>query len=389
MPRKNTVATLIVSASLISGCSMMDISMPSMDSLWPSFLDKEPPPSPVQVVDIKPSKSEPQKRTVGSPIAPPTLNSTNFIPPSITPGETTGTFVGKKVQMLRAELRRMQTEIAGQNNSLQTIRRETQSNAKKYHASIAAINSKLQVGTTPGNPFMVQEWNKSQQLLSKIDGDIGKMNGLANSVAGSSTMSAYLLETTRAAYGVTGAVDEDHRQLAILEDEVNRTVVLIDRLLNELSEDIARQSSYVSNERMNLTTLSLGVKNGELLGNSLSNRAYNAVGGMVQNPSAPLIDRKPLVIIRFDRPNVQYKQALYTAINRALQRRSDVGFDIVAVTAGQGSNARITVESNKAKRNAEAVLRSLSEMGLPLDRVRLSSTTSPAARSNEVHVFVR
>ena len=87
-------------------------------------------------------------------------------------------------------------------------------------------------------------------------------------------MSSYLLETTRAAYGITGAIDDDHRQLAILEDEVNRTVVLIDRLLNELSEDIARQSAYVSNERSNLTTLSLAIKNGELLGSSLANRAY-------------------------------------------------------------------------------------------------------------------
>lgn len=94
-------------------------------------------------------------------------------------------------------------------------------------------------------------------------------------------------------------------------------------------------------------------------------------------------------MIRFDRPNIQYKQALYTAVNQALKRRPDAGFDIVAVTAAQGSSARITVESNKAKRNAEAVLRSLSEMGLPLDRVRLSSKTSRSARSNEVHVFVR
>jgi len=47
------------------------------------------------------------------------------------------------------------------------------------------------------------------------------------------------------------------------------------------------------------------------------------------------------------------------------------------------------VERNKAKRNADAVLRSLSEMGLSLDRVRLSSKTSRSARSNEVHLFVR
>jgi len=389
MPRNNVYATLLLPAALLMGCSM-DMQMPSMDSLWPSFLDKEPKISGPKTVEIRPSKVEKANQPLVSVGSPPTLNSTNFIPPNITPGQQTGTFVGQKVRMLRSELKRMQSEITSQNNSLQQIRRQTKSNAQLYHKSIGSINSRLQVGSTPGNPFLVRQWNIGQQQLSKIDGDIGKMNSLANAVSGSSTMSSYLLETTRAAYGITGAVEEDHRQLAILEDEVNRTVVLIDRLLNELSEDIARQSAYVSNERSNLTTLSLAIKNGELLGSSLANRAYAPRNNSsMNNRLDPVSNRSPLVVIRFDRPNIQYKQALYTAVNQALKRRPDAGFDIVAVTAAQGSSARITVESNKAKRNAEAVLRSLSEMGLPLDRVRLSSKTSRSARSNEVHVFVR
>ena len=389
MPRNNVYATLLLPAALLMGCSM-DMQMPSMDSLWPSFLDKEPKISGPKAVKIRPSKGEKANQPLVSVGSPPTLNSTNFIPPNITPGQQTGTFVGQKVRMLRSELKRMQSEITSQNNSLQQIRRQTKSNAQLYHKSIGSINSRLQVGSTPGNPFLVRQWNIGQQQLSKIDGDIGKMNSLANAVSGSSTMSSYLLETTRAAYGITGAVEEDHRQLAILEDEVNRTVVLIDRLLNELSEDIARQSAYVSNERSNLTTLSLAIKNGELLGSSLANRAYAPRNNSsMNNRLDPVSNRSPLVVIRFDRPNIQYKQALYTAVNQALKRRPDAGFDIVAVTAAQGSSARITVESNKAKRNAEAVLRSLSEMGLPLDRVRLSSKTSRSARSNEVHVFVR
>lgn len=389
MPRNNVYATLLLPTALLMGCSM-DMQMPSMDSLWPSFLDKEPKISGPKAVKIRPSKGEKANQPLVSVGSPPTLNSTNFIPPNITPGQQTGTFVGQKVRMLRSELKRMQSEITRQNNSLQQIRLQTKSNAQLYHKSIGSINSRLQVGSTPGNPFLVRQWNIGQQQLSKIDGDIGKMNSLANAVSGSSTMSSYLLETTRAAYGITGAVEEDHRQLAILEDEVNRTVVLIDRLLNELSEDIARQSAYVSNERSNLTTLSLAIKNGELLGSSLANRAYAPRNNSSMNSRLdPVSNRSPLVVIRFDRPNIQYKQALYTAVNQALKRRPDAGFDIVAVTAAQGSSARITVESNKAKRNTEAVLRSLSEMGLPLDRVRLSSKTSRSARSNEVHVFVR
>lgn len=381
MHRTKFYAAILCSAFLTAGCSF--------DSLWPSFLESDPEPEAAQKVNIPPSAGERSGQPLVNSGAPPALNSTNFVPPTVTPGQNTGTFVGQKVNLLRSELRRMQAEIGRQNSALQQTRQQTQNHSQKYHGSVAAINSRLQVGTTPGNPFLVNQWNVAQSQLTLIDGDIGRMNALANSVAGTSTMSSYLLETTRAAYGLTGAVEEDHRQLAILEDEVNRTVVLIDRLLNELSEDISRQTSYVSNERSNLTTLALAIKNGELLGGSLANRAYAAAGPAGVSPSGPISTSQPLVVIRFDRPNVDYKQALYTAVNRALQRRPDAGFDIVAVASAQGSSARVTVEANKAKRNAEAVLRSLSEMGLPLQRVRLSSTTSQQARSNEVHVFVR
>ena len=392
-------AAALCAAATLSACSF------SMDSLWPSLTGDSPQSTaPVQssasargqAVQIPASAGERLNQPVIGPAgAPPVLGSTNFEPPTITPGQSTGTFVGQKVGMLRGELQRMRGEIGQHNTSLQGIRSQTATHSQSYHSAIAAINSRLQVGTTPGNPYLIGNWNVAQAGLGNIDADITSMNSLANAVAGTSTMSAYLLETTRAAYGLSGAVEEDHRQLAILEDEVNRTVVLIDRLLNELSEDINRQTSYVAAERGNLTALSLAIKNGEALGGSLSNRAYASASPIAS--SAPLAsnsqigssDRRPLVVIRFDRANVEYEQALYTAVSRALQRRPQAGFDLVAVASGQGTPAKVTVNANRAKRNAEKVLRSLSGMGLPLDRVRLSALTQNTAESNEVHLYVR
>ena len=62
------------------------------------------------------------------------------------------------------------------------------------------------------------------------------------------------------AVAVSGAVDEDHRQLAILEDEVSRTDVLVARLLKEVSEDVRRQTNYVATERANLNTVSAAIR---------------------------------------------------------------------------------------------------------------------------------
>ena len=290
--------SLICATAVLSACSF------STDALWPSLTGDDPkaPAATGQnaaqaaqtATRFPPAAAQPIPGLGITPVAPapPILGTNTFVPPPITPGQTTGTFVGQKVSMLRGELQRMRLQTRQWNGSLQQIRRRTGTHSQAYHSSIATINSRLQVGTTPGNPFLVQQWNVSQSALARIDADIAGMNSLANSVAGTSTMSSYLLETTRAAYGLSGAVEEDHRQLAILEDEVNRTVVLIDRLLNELSEDINRQTTYVGSERNNLTSLSLAIKNGELLGNSLSNRAF-ATAAQSPQPNRQARHRRP------------------------------------------------------------------------------------------------
>ncbi len=401
MARKFRIALTLCSALLVAGCAF------TADTLWPALTGEDPsgkdqtaqpapPPRQAGPVRIAPSPGEAAGQPLITPGAPPALGTTTFVAPGITPGRATGTFVGQKVVMLRNELQRMQQGIGLHNGRLQQIRVLTSQHSQRYHGTIAAINAKLQVGTTPGNPFLVNHWRSAQNGLALIDNDVAQMNSLANDVASTSTMSAYLLETTRASYGLSGAIDEDHRQLAILEDEVNRTVVLIERLLNALTEDINRQTTYIGNERGSLTALSLAIKNGEMLGASLGRR------GMISTPrpSAAIYStppqgaavpggRRPLVVIRFDRANVAYEQALYTALNRVLARRPDASFDLVAVAPGQGSPAKITVAANKSKRYAERVLRSISNMGMPLERVRLSAITSASADTNEVHVYLR
>lgn len=314
-------------------------------------------------------------------------------------GQPTGTYVGQKVQQIRSELGQLQGVMSQRTNQLQQIRNATTENSQRYHGVVAAVTTRLQLGTTPGNPVLVAQWNQAQGELDRISTDIAAMNSLANEVAADSALAAYLLDATRATYALSGAIDEDHRQLATLEDETNRTVVLIDRVLNELSEDISRQTTYVGNERANLTALSLSIKNGELYGGSLANRAYRAVSPDAAM-SSPVIGgagtriastdgRQPLVVIRFDRPDPPYQQALYTAIAKALERRPQAQFDLISVAANQGSTGQSAINQNQSRRNAEKVLRTLTDMGLPSGRITLSSITSPQASANEVHIYVR
>ena len=210
--------------------------------------------------------------------------------------------------------------------------------------------------------MLVSQWNTAQSELDRILTDIAALNTLANDVAAKAAMSAYLLESIRAAYGLSGAVDEDHRQLARVEDEVNRTIVLIDRLLGELNDTVMRQTSYANNERRHLTTLSLGIKNGQMFGPPLANSGFSSNSAYYAAPAAqgPVSGsalgslRQPLVVIRFDRPDVPYKQALYSAISQVLGSRPSAAFDIVAYTRqlGHARPSRCQEQPLEAQRRA-------------------------------------
>ena len=407
MTRITNRAVILAAALSLGGCSFVS------DNLFPNFGGDDPAAPPDSQPVVKPTSgqaaaagqaakqptspkmaaSRAQGVSPAVPAVPPQMGNSSFQPPPVTPGSPTGTVVGAKVAQIRGELSSLQARINQHNQELQGLRAQTIQHAQGYHGTVAAINSRLQVGTTPGNPVLLTQWNAAQTQLDGISRDIALMNSLSNRVAADSSTSGYLLETTRATYGLSGAVDQDHQQLAILEDEVNRTTVLVDRLLNELADDVNRQSAYVGQERKNLTTLSIAIKNGEMMGSSLANRAFGsgfqgraAVGGSAAVAPG---SRRPLVVIRFDRPKVEYEQALYTAVSRALERRPQAGFDVVAVAPGQGSAAQVARGANAARRSAESVLRSLTSMGLPPSRVNLSAGTSGEAQTAEVHLYVR
>ncbi len=375
------VRTVITGAALlVSACSFAE------ESLWPSLTGEDPAGSTGTQEAAQPAPSS-------IPATPqPTLGSTSFEPTGVTPGQATGTFVGQKVVELRGELQSLQGAISQHNRILQDLRGKIVGDSQRYHNTVAAMNARLQVGTTPGNPILVQQFNNAQGDLDQVDGDIIAMNQLSHGVSTDSTMSAFLAESASAAFGVSGAVDEDHRQLAILQDEVNRTVVLIERLLKEVSSDVRRQTAYVATERSNLNLLSAGIRSGEIYGVSLINQAMAAAGNSNSNMAGLPADtsgRRPLVVIRFDRTDVPYQQALYNAVSKVLERRPDAVFDLVAVAPATGDEATIALNSSKSRRHAENVLRSLVDMGLPPSRIAVSGKTAVSAGVNEVHLYLR
>lgn len=390
MTRLSSCAALLAAVIAFGGCSFVsDSVVPSLSGEDPSQAGQSTP----QRVEIPPSPGELAGQSAAG--SAPSLSSRPVPGSSAAGSSATGTEVGRKIQTMRAELNRIQTTANQYGDQFRGIRNETQQNTQRYHATVAAINSRLQVGTTPGNPILIQQWNSAQQQLDVVNANVTKTSGLVNGVATESAAAGYLLDTTRAAFNLSGAVEEDHKQLSVLADDVSRAKVAVDRLLGELTDEVTRQSDYLSTERRSLTTLSLAIKNGNMTGVASrdggigaapragvsSGAALSAAPASAAGPTSPSA-RRPLVVIRFDRPDVEYQQQLYTAVNRALEVRPQAVFDIVAVAPARGN-------TSQAQRNAENVLRSLSNMGLPASRVSMSAMSSPSAKNNEVHLYVR
>jgi hypothetical protein len=318
------------------------------------------------------------------------------------------TLVTQKAAELRHELDQLQGSTDSSKEQLQDLQDRNNKRAADYYAAVAAISAELQGGTTRGNPILVDRWNIAQQKLNAFADNSGALTDLANDLNNQASRATYLQDATQNAFAISGAVPEDHKKLTQIQDGSERELAAINRLLGKTNDEITHHAAFLQSERANLQTLALGIANGELYGKNLTNSLFRKAvngdkslykAGTPTSSAAPAGNgpapagvpgmRKPLVIIRFDRPNVNYEQALYTAVNQALEKYPAARFDLIAVSNLEGNAAELALSSAEARKNGEMVLRSLQDMGLPLDRIRLSAASSKNVLNSEVHLYLQ
>ena len=320
--------------------------------------------------------------------------------------EPVNTMTAQKIRDIQTRMYDLQGQIADAATQLQTLETVGQDLAANYYAAVATINTQLQSGTTPGNPRLKSRLALAEDALDILSGNVADFNKMAVQIADLASVVNFLQQEARAAYGLSGSVEEDHVQLAQLEDSLSNTAVAIQRLLNNVNDNITRSAAYMASEQANLRTLALAISNGDLYGKSLSNRPFSMAGSsdimneaaysngaaysprqsqMAARPSQP----RPLMKIRFDRADVDYAQALYMSVSEALEKYPNTQFELVAVSPGMGNPAKLAIESTKARRNAEKVLRNMVQMGVDTNRVQLANFTEDDIQYNEVHLYIR
>lgn len=382
-----SVARLLAMTSvlaLLAGCKVAD------DTLWPS-LTGEDPASDETVVVAEGQDNESVLIEGDDTLVIEQLGAVASVDQPVVGASrygTTGTAVAGKVRQIASELETLQRAVNQNRNAFDNQIFTTEQNAQRYYATIAAIMARLQIGTTPGNPVLESQYSVAQSQLEQLVGDVASFNTLGAAVASNASTSAYLSDAIDGTLRLSGAVEEDHRQLNELADLNQRAIVSIERTMGNLNAVVERQTNYVNTERTRLAQLALAISNGRLYGPALADMGTQQAPAFYSG-EAGLAGREALVVIRFDRPDVAYQEPLYQAVSAALQAKPTAVFDLVAVAPAAGSAGDVALASNQVKRSAEDVLRSLSEMGLPSDRISISATTSYDAEVNEVRIFVR
>lgn len=366
-------AAIRLFVSVISVLGMGACSYTS-DALFPSLLGTD---------------SQEESSADISASALPALGTTNFEPLEISEGGNTGTFVGQKVVGFRNELTQLQNSIKNYNAELQKIRTSVINNALQYHKVTGAIEAKLQIGTTPGNPQMYTMLQSAQNNIQVMSANTNSLESLSAKVNSDAAMTTYLLDSIKAAFGVSGAVDEDHRQLRILENETNQTSILINSLASEINNDIVRQQQYVETARNYIIDLNGAIQTG----------SYNGMNFNSSAPVRPLISSSsaapaahgrrysgsPLFVAKFNKSDVKFHDGLKQAVSSAVQKKPGVMFEVVAVSPARGSS----LNKSNAQNYASLVFQDMVNMGVGADKISLSAKTSENATSSEVHVYVK
>ena len=311
--------------------------------------------------------------------------------------DPSGTFVGQKINPLKEDYLAVVEAFEMHRDSYEEVKSRVYGASTEFFGTVAAINTKLQLGTTPGNPVLVRQYDQAQSELDNIEEYLREINLLNQKVNADAGVVALLKSTLNKVLRLAGAIDQDHRQLEVLEDDTEKLEIDIARLINEITEEISRQAGFAKIENQNMLVMAVAIRNGEAMGTGILNRSFLAAQALAdagppdQQLEVPQVNISglPLVVIRFDDPDINYEKTLFDAIGTTVDKKSDATFGLVAVAPIGKNEGETRINSSKVKKYAERVLRSLVSFGLPSKKVALTAKTSGDVVVPEVHIYVQ
>jgi hypothetical protein len=397
-------------AALLSGCSYANDMLNPPDPQGAPAAQSAPAQAPAPAA-AAPQSSAPSSfaqrfpwlPTLSAPdprgdTAPGAAPSSTQVPPSTpaTPAATSGVRtpaaasittvstlapppVVNRPEAVRNDLLRLQDDVAQHLSELRHLRAELDDQTNRVDALASGIETRLKSTSVPNDPQLLGDWSQAETQVNRTGESIQKLNNISSWATTDSALASYIMQAIRSAQSEPGLSDLDRRQLARLAGEADHASVAVDELVTETSGEIANRNLFIATAHRRLAAIQSDIAAGQRANVASLPRGTRASAVV---PGAPG-GRRALVTIRFDRPNVAYEEELYWAMRTALERRPDVAFDIVAVSPPGAAGASTAA----AEHNVESVVQSLSGMGLPSDRFRLSAETVADASGNEIRIY--
>jgi len=212
---------------------------------------------------------------------------------------------------------------------------------------------------------------------------------LSKDIASNMALASYLLEDVRTTQRLVTA--EQALSLSEMEEEVTRLVADIKQQEADVKNESQRYRDYMTAERNKLEAVanaSSPASDEPKPEQSTTNAAQNIVWEEAPAPNtsdaAPLIaphTAKPLMTIKFNRPDVNYEQPLNGVVAQVLKRYPDASFELVAM-----SNA---MTDTRALEKAQIIATRLVSLGVVVDRITQSFSYNPGSVNPEVHIFLK
>ncbi len=303
------------------------------------------------------------------------------------------TYVGQRIIEMKEEFNKLDADIKQGEDNFEELKFNGIKSAENYHSIVAAIAARLQIGTTPGNPILLNQYEQAQTELAEVGAQGQDLVDVGNQIALFSTRVSYLLEQARSAKKLRGAVDEDHRNLSSFQDTLKRRNVDVLRTLEDLNETIRRRDIFLAAERRRLTQLANAISVGESFGLGLGvlgslpaindNEETSGQGRRSENIS---VSPNPIAIFRIDEQD-NYEQNLFGAISATLDKAPKSRFTLVAVSSSAGNPSEQAERAANARNDVSKLISSLISMGMPADRISVSSLSVANVENTEVRLY--
>ena len=306
--------------------------------------------------------------------------------------ESIFTYVGQRILEMQEEFNKLDADIKQGESNFEELKFNGIKSAENYHSIVAAIAARLQIGTTPGNPILLNQYEQAQTELAEVGAQGQNLVDVGNQIALFSTRVSYLLEQARSAKKLRGAVDEDHRNLSSFQDTLKRRNVDVLRTLEDLNETVRRRDIFLAAERRRLTQLANAISVGESFGLGLGTLGSlpaindNENSGQGRRSDNISVSPNPIAIFRINEQN-NYEQNLFGAISATLDKAPKSNFTLVAVSSSAGNPSEQAERAANARNDVSKLISSLISMGMPADRISVSSLSAANVENTEVRLY--